>query len=152
MLRQVIALFDEYQSKETAKHVLRSMKENARQGFWNGSQPPYGYRPIEVEQRGARVKKKLVIDDVEAEQVQLIFRLFAHGDGTSGPKGVKAVVRWLNEHGHRTRHGARWGIGPCTSAADRYSLLRPASVQSESELHHALPCCPRGREHRIQIL
>ena len=29
MLRQVIALFDEYQSKETAKHVLRSMKENA---------------------------------------------------------------------------------------------------------------------------
>ena len=30
-LRQVIALFDEYQSKETAKHVLRSMKENARQ-------------------------------------------------------------------------------------------------------------------------
>jgi len=33
MLRQVIALFDEYQSKENAKHVIRSMKENARQGF-----------------------------------------------------------------------------------------------------------------------
>jgi len=29
----VIALFDEYQSKENAKHVIRSMKENARQGF-----------------------------------------------------------------------------------------------------------------------
>ena len=33
MMRQVISLFDEYQSKENAKHVLRSMKENARQGF-----------------------------------------------------------------------------------------------------------------------
>ena len=36
MMRQMMALFDEYQSKEIAKHVLRSLKENARQGFWNG--------------------------------------------------------------------------------------------------------------------
>ena len=33
MMRQVIALFDEYQSRENGKHVLRAMKENARQGF-----------------------------------------------------------------------------------------------------------------------
>ena len=35
MMRQVIAHFDEYQSKENAKHVLRAMKENAKQGFNN---------------------------------------------------------------------------------------------------------------------
>jgi site-specific DNA recombinase len=69
MMRQVIALFDEYQSKENAKHVLRSMKENARQGFWNGSTTPFGYRTFEVERRGARIKKRLEIDEVEAEQV-----------------------------------------------------------------------------------
>lgn len=33
MIRQILALFDEYQSKETRKHVQRSMNENARQGF-----------------------------------------------------------------------------------------------------------------------
>lgn len=33
MMRQVIALFDEYQSRENGKHVLRAMKENARQGL-----------------------------------------------------------------------------------------------------------------------
>ena len=33
MMRQIMALFDEYQSKENAKHVLRALKENARQGF-----------------------------------------------------------------------------------------------------------------------
>jgi hypothetical protein len=41
MMRKVIALFDEYQSKENAKHVIRSMKENARQGFWNGANRPH---------------------------------------------------------------------------------------------------------------
>ncbi|MDO5622562.1 MAG: recombinase family protein [Paracoccus sp. (in: a-proteobacteria)] len=43
MMRQIMALFDEYQSKENGKHVMRALKENARQGFWNGSLPPIGY-------------------------------------------------------------------------------------------------------------
>ncbi|CAH1665943.1 Recombinase family protein [Hyphomicrobiales bacterium] len=112
MIRQVFALFDEYQSNEIRKHVSRSMNENARQGFWNGAAPPYGYTTVVVEQRGARMKKKLAIDPVEAETVRLIFRLLMEGDGTTGPMGVKAAVCWLNERGYRTRGGARWGIGP----------------------------------------
>ena len=112
MMRQVIALFDEYQSKENAKHVLRSMKENARQGYWNGARPPFGYQAVEVERRGSRIKKKLAIDPVEAETVRLIFRLFLEGDGRSGPMGVKAIAVWLNTHGFRTRGGATWGLGP----------------------------------------
>lgn len=112
MVRQILALFDEYQSNEIRKHVSRSMNENARQGFWNGAAPPYGYTTVVVEQRGARMKKKLAIDLVEAETVRLIFRLLIEGDGSTGPMGVKAAVCWLNERGHRTRGGARWGIGP----------------------------------------
>ena len=111
MVRQVFALFDEYQSKENAKHTLRAMQENARQGFWNGSKAPYGYAVVAAEQRGAKTKKRLAIDPVEAEVIRLIFRLFREGDGRSGPMGVKAVTSWLNEHGYRTRLGARWGIG-----------------------------------------
>jgi site-specific DNA recombinase len=49
MMRQIMALFDEYQSKENAKHVMRALKENARQGFWNGSLPPIGYRVVAAE-------------------------------------------------------------------------------------------------------
>ena len=36
----VASCFDEYQSKENAKHTQRAMQENARQGYWNGSVPP----------------------------------------------------------------------------------------------------------------
>ncbi len=70
MIRQIMALFVEYQSKENAKHTLRAMKENARQGFWNGSLPPIGYRIVEAtEQRGHRIKKTLKIDPIQAETV-----------------------------------------------------------------------------------
>ena len=48
MVRQILNLFDEYQSKENAKHVLRAMNENARQGYWNGARPPFGYAAVAV--------------------------------------------------------------------------------------------------------
>src|SRR5580698_8687846 len=52
MHRSMIMLFDEYQSKENAKHTLRGMQENARQGYFNGSKAPYGYKTIEAGQTG----------------------------------------------------------------------------------------------------
>ena len=61
VMRKVIALFDQYQSKENAKHVLRNMKLNAAQGFWNGP-VPLGYVLVEVEKRGTKIKKTLAID------------------------------------------------------------------------------------------
>ena len=111
MIRQIMALFDEYQSKENAKHTLRAMKENARQGFWNGALPPIGYRIVEAsEQRGHRTKKTLEIDPVQAETVRLIFRLAREGNGSSGPMGVKSIATHLNAIGIRTRDGGRWGV------------------------------------------
>jgi site-specific DNA recombinase len=110
MMRKVIALFDEYQSRENAKHVIRSMKENARQGFWNGSTVPLGYRLVEVERRGTKIKKKLDVDPVEAEYIRLIYNLYLYGDGTSGALGVKEVVKWLNRKGYRTRRGQTFGV------------------------------------------
>ncbi|BAV64477.1 recombinase family protein [Sphingobium cloacae] len=111
MMRQIMALFDEYQSKETAKHVLRAMRENARQGFWNGSLPPIGYRTVVAEQRGAKAKKKIEIDPLHADTVRRIFSLASQGDGTNGPMGVKAIATWLNANGITTRDGGRWGVG-----------------------------------------
>ena len=110
LMRQIMALFDEYQSRENAKHVLRSMKENARQGFWNGSRPPLGYRAVAVEQRGVRIKKRLEIDPLQADTIRLMFRLALTGENGSGPMGVKAIATYLNERGIRTRDGGRFGL------------------------------------------
>lgn len=107
-IRKVLNVFDEHQSRGNAKHVHRAMLENARQGFWNGSRPPFGYRVKTVDRRGNRDKKVLVVDEDEARTMHLIFNL---ATGVKGrPMGVKAIATHLNERGI-TRRGRRFSTG-----------------------------------------
>jgi hypothetical protein len=60
--------------------------------FSNAATPPIGYRIVDAEKRGAKVKKKLEIDPFHADTVRLAFRLSREGDGISGRMGVKAFA------------------------------------------------------------
>ncbi len=111
MMRQIMALFDEYQSRENAKHTLRAMKENARQGFWNGTRPPYGYRIVEAERRGSKTKKKLEIDPLQADIVRRMYDMVLNGDEERRGMGAKAIADKLNREGFSTRSGAKWSQG-----------------------------------------
>jgi hypothetical protein len=84
MMRQIIGIFDEYTSKENGKNVTRAMKENAKQGLWNGASAPLGYSIVEAERRGQKIKKHLAVEPFEAETVRLIFRLYVEGDTRTG--------------------------------------------------------------------
>jgi DNA invertase Pin-like site-specific DNA recombinase len=107
-IRKILNVFDEHQSRETAKHVHRAMLENARQGFWNGSRPPFGYGVEIKERRGNKDKKVLVI---EADEAPVVRRIFALASGVEGrPLGVKAIATHLNERGV-TRRGRRFSTG-----------------------------------------
>jgi hypothetical protein len=139
MMRQIMALFDEYQSKENAKHVLRALKENARQGFWNGSLPPIGYCVVATEQRGAKVKKKLEIDLLHADTIRLIYRLALEGDGTSGPMGVKNIAAYLNRHRIFTRDGGRWGIGQVHRILTRKTYIGEHKFNKRSKAKELKP-------------
>ena len=73
------------------------MKENARQGFWNGSRSPFGYAAVEAERRGEKVKKKLAINEEEAPVARRIFDLYRGIEGLQ--YGVKAIAVKLNAEG-----------------------------------------------------
>ena len=139
MMRQIMALFDEYQSRENAKHVLRAMKENARQGFWNGALPPIGYRIVAAEQRGAKTKKKLEIDPLHADTVRLIYRLSLEGDGTSGSMGVKSIACYLNERRLFTRDGGRWGVAQVHSILTRKTYIGEHEFNKRDQTKGAKP-------------
>jgi site-specific DNA recombinase len=107
MARSIFSLFDEYQSKENSKHTLRAMKENARQGYFNGSKPSYGYRKIELPIPGRKGnKKQLEIDPAEAAIVKDIFTLYLLGH-QGRALGVKGVASLLNDRGV-TMRGSKW--------------------------------------------
>jgi site-specific DNA recombinase len=107
MIRKIYSVFDEYNSKENGKHTLRAMRENARQGYFNGSKPPFGYKKIELNIPGAKGnKKKLDIDEVEAGLVRQIFNLYLHGLH-GHDMGTKQVAAYLNDHGILNR-GKKW--------------------------------------------
>jgi site-specific DNA recombinase len=107
MARRIFNLFDEYQSKENAKHTLRAMQENARQGYFNGSRPTFGYRAVETEAEGNKGKKKrMEIDPVEAQVVRQISALYLNGH-QGQDMGAKAIATHQNERGGMMRR-QRW--------------------------------------------
>jgi len=71
------------------------MKENARQGYWNGGPAPYGYRTVTAGMRGNTVKKKLKIEPSEAIIVRKAFDYYLHG------KGLRSIASTLNDMGLR---------------------------------------------------
>ena len=74
----IIAAADALLNAENAKHTSRTMLENARQGFWNGAIPPFGYPPDKGARRSAvrRSKSGFVIDEREAATVRQMYKLF----------------------------------------------------------------------------
>ncbi len=110
LVRQIITSFDGYQSAENSKHTSRAMKENARQGFFNGSKPPFGYIAASTETAGShgRKKKKLAINEAEAGIVRMIYELYLMGY-QGRVMGCKEISKHLTEKGLLMR-GKAWGI------------------------------------------
>jgi len=86
------------------------MKENARQGFFNGSRPPYGYQAVTTEVNGSRgrKKKKLEINEAEADVVRLVYALYLYGF-ENRMLGVKEIAKHLTSKGLLMR-GRSWTI------------------------------------------
>jgi site-specific DNA recombinase len=101
MVSSILVSFDAYQSRENGKHTSRAMKENARQGFWNGSHTPFGYRTVEAGRRGEKVKKALAIFEAEADIVRRVFAMYLGIEGRQF--GIKAIVNQLSAEGVRFR-------------------------------------------------
>lgn len=100
MLRHLISMMDAYSSQENAKHTSSAMLANARLGFFNGSRAPFGYQVVDTDVTGhkGKVRKRLAVDETEAQVVRKIYQLYQNGL-QGRPMGVKAIAEHLTERG-----------------------------------------------------
>ena len=85
------------------------MKENARQGFFNGSRPAFGFQTIDSEIRGQHgYKKRLAINPTEASIVKQIYNLYLNGHNGKS-LGMKGIANHFTERGISMR-GRPWRI------------------------------------------
>ncbi|MFV0353285.1 MAG: recombinase family protein [Oscillospiraceae bacterium] len=92
----VITGMNEYYSRNLATEVLKGMRENAYKGLSTGGVPALGY---EWEASGG----KLIINELEASAVRLIFEMYARGTG------YNSIIDELNMRGYATKRGNKFG-------------------------------------------
>lgn len=95
ILESVLEGMSEYFSKNLSREVMKGMKETALQCRHTGGIPPLGY--------DVNPDKTFSINTFEAKAVQLIFGMYAAGDGYS------KIIDELNRLGYRTKRGNTFG-------------------------------------------
>lgn len=94
MVLQILAAFAEFERSMIASRVKSNMMDIAEKKKRYLAVPPFGY----IFDEG----KNLIIIDEEAEWIRKAANMFIAGHG------YRAVAKWLNENGVRTRKGAPW--------------------------------------------
>lgn len=92
----IFEIVDEHYSRQISKDTKRSMMKNARDGFYNGGNMPFGFTAVEVGRR-----KKLEIAPLEAKTVRDMFAWCQEGSG------CKEISMRLNDQGI-ARRGKKW--------------------------------------------
>lgn len=104
-------LIDQLESEQIGRRTRAGMRQNAVNGYWNGSAPPFGFRVLSVPGPGGKPKRKLHVEPAEAELVGRVFALYLANNG------AVEVAKRLNTSGARYR-GRLW---------DRDKVLRVIS-------------------------
>lgn len=94
----IIAAINQYYVDVLRLHTRKGKHQRARDGLYNASILPYGYR-----RAGDNPKEPPVIVEEEAAGVRLIFELYA-----TGRYSVQDLANTLNDRGFRTRSGQRF--------------------------------------------
>lgn len=89
----VLMSFAEFEREMIRERTRDKVQAARRKGHWTGGKVPFGY---------VVVKKKLVVEELEAALVREIFTLYLD------LRSALDVARMLHERGRTTRSGRRW--------------------------------------------
>lgn len=102
LVLQIMASIAEMERNTLSENVKLGMKQRALEGRWNGG-IIFGYDIV---------KKELIINEKEAEVVQLIYHMYADG------KGLRAISNHLNKSGYKTKRNRYFSINGVAQILD----------------------------------
>ena len=94
LIRPILAWRSERYSEELSRNVIRGMRSQAEQGFWQNGQAPYGYALQKVD-GGSR----LAVTDLTREDFETVKQIFA--EYLVGKDGQKRIAERLTREGVR---------------------------------------------------
>lgn len=94
---KIILVFAELERNMTSERVTAAMASRAKQGHWNGSVVPYGYK-------WDKINKVPVINEEESIVLKNIFQIYAK------EKSLGKVVMWLDQQKIPSKRGGRWDV------------------------------------------
>ncbi len=101
LMEAIIESVDEFYSANLAQEVSRGMREAASRGFWMGTNAPFGYRKVHVED-GAKSRPKLEPNPPEDAVVKRMFDMALQGMSSLD------IAKALNAEGVATARGKQW--------------------------------------------
>ena len=104
LIKYIVMIAAELYADSVSDHTTAATYSNAAKGNYNGGKVPYGYKVVAEGDR-----KKLVIDEEEAEILLAIFRLYAEG------KSYSDLAEYLDQIGARNKSGVRFKKGSFNS-------------------------------------
>lgn len=104
LLEGIMEVISEFYNMNLKTETMKGMKENAKRGYHNGGQAPYGYRTAAVKEIGGRTKSVWVLGpDEEVNTVRRIYDLYVRQN-----KGYRAIAYLLNEEEIPSPGGKLW--------------------------------------------
>lgn len=91
LMEGIIESLDEFYSANLGQDIKRGMKENALRGFFNGSQPPLGYRIIKVKD-GPKQRNRLEPESDTSSGIKTVRHIFSLADKGQGCKEIAVTL------------------------------------------------------------
>ena len=89
LMISILSSVAEIERENIREQTMAGRQQKAKEGKWNGGQPPFGY--------GLK-DGVLFIDEEEAQIVRIIYDRFLNGN-----MGLAGIAKWLNSHGYRKK-------------------------------------------------
>ena len=118
LLEGMLEVISEFYNLNLANETRKGMVENAKRGFHNGGNAPYGYRNHRFEQHGAIKSTWTLGPEQEVSTVQRIFHLYVYENF-----GYKRVAGMLNEEGVPAPNKNGWSFSTIWSILHNHSYL-----------------------------